>query len=84
MSKKYLWTIAGSVAMAIFVFFLPIKAEAAGPASEHLKGYILLQVESNGEAWYIDPTDGLYETEQIIKRRIFQIEKRDILVQLGL
>ncbi len=26
---------------------------------ERLKGYILLQVESRGEAWYLNPTDGL-------------------------
>src|SRR3989338_1155118 len=26
---------------------------------EQLKGMILLQVEENGEAWYVNPTDGL-------------------------
>ncbi|MFH1711887.1 MAG: hypothetical protein ABH846_01470 [Patescibacteria group bacterium] len=26
--------------------------------TERLKGYILLQVESNGEAWYVNPADG--------------------------
>src|SRR3990167_1963199 len=27
--------------------------------TERLKGYILLQVEENGEAWYVNPSDGL-------------------------
>lgn len=34
------------------------QAEAATSLAEKLKGKILLQVESNGEAWYINPVDG--------------------------
>ncbi len=30
---------------------------AAGSLSARLKGYVLLQVQANGEAWYVNPTD---------------------------
>ena len=59
MKKTLFLKLAGAVALAFFILSLPTQAKASGPASEHLKGYILLQVESNGEAWYIDPQDGL-------------------------
>ncbi|MCK5459570.1 trypsin-like peptidase domain-containing protein [Candidatus Parcubacteria bacterium] len=40
----------------IFVFGLtPIDFSVAGNLSDRLKGRILLQVESNGEAWYVSP-----------------------------
>jgi hypothetical protein len=38
-------------------FKLAIPA-GLGSLSERLKGYILLQVESRGEAWYVNPSDG--------------------------
>ncbi len=40
---------------------IPTKKGGKGDIKmiERLKGRILLQVEKNGEAWYIDPTDGL-------------------------
>ncbi|MFH2105538.1 MAG: lamin tail domain-containing protein [Parcubacteria group bacterium] len=59
MKKSFLLTLAGLVILTVFAFGLPSQTKASGPASEHLKGYILLQVESNGEAWYIDPQDSL-------------------------
>ena len=39
----------------------PIAADAATltPLAQRLAGRILLQVESYGRAWYVDPTDGL-------------------------
>ena len=30
-----------------------------GSLAQRLKGYILLEVQANGEAWYVNPTDGL-------------------------
>jgi CRISPR/Cas system endoribonuclease Cas6 (RAMP superfamily) len=33
----------------------PLSTLAAGPLASSLKGRILLQVESKGEAWYVDP-----------------------------
>ncbi|NQV13325.1 MAG: lamin tail domain-containing protein [Parcubacteria group bacterium] len=58
MKKSLLLTLAGLVVLTVLAFGLPSQTKASGPASEHLKGYILLQVENNGEAWYIDPQDG--------------------------
>lgn len=49
MNKRY---------FAIFVlvlFFLPFSGSALDKVEEHTAGYILLQVESDGEAWYVDP-----------------------------
>ncbi len=40
----------------IFILMLPVLTQAAGLATS-LSGKILLQVEENGEAWYINPTD---------------------------
>ena len=38
---------------------IPISGSSSTPGSlaNKLKGYILLQVESNGEAWYVSPTN---------------------------
>ncbi len=35
----------------------PVTAAAASALANRLKGYILLQVEANGEAWYLNPKD---------------------------
>lgn len=34
----------------------PSKPTAASPAASRLRGYILLRVEKNGEAWYVSPS----------------------------
>jgi uncharacterized protein YkwD len=49
-SKKYLMVI---ICFGLFFCFTPF-AQAKG-LSEELKGKILLQVESKGEAWYVNP-----------------------------
>jgi hypothetical protein len=36
----------------------PTPTVIASPAPSRLRGYILLQVEQHGEAWYVQPTDG--------------------------
>ena len=59
MPKTLLLVLLGGLVVATAALCLPSQTKAALPASEHLKGYILLQVETNGEAWYIDPVDGL-------------------------
>jgi len=59
MPKTLFPVLVGLLVLATAVLFMPSQTKAAGPASEHLKGYILLQVESDGEAWYIDPVDSL-------------------------
>lgn len=42
-----------------FVFmFLPLSAFSASNIAEKVKGRILLQVESKGEAWYVEPKTG--------------------------
>jgi hypothetical protein len=46
--KKYFFVI-----LALFVF--PLVCLSAASLSSHLAGRILLQVESNGEAWYVNP-----------------------------
>jgi hypothetical protein len=40
---------------------IPTNKEQTGDKAlvERLKGMILLQVEENGEAWYVNPTDGI-------------------------
>ncbi len=38
----------------IFLFFV-LDAKASSPLKDKLSGYILLQVENNGEAWYVNP-----------------------------
>jgi hypothetical protein len=39
----------------LFLFLLPLATNASDLTSR-LKGRILLQVEANGEAWYLNPT----------------------------
>ena len=36
----------------------PNSSTNQAPVNSKLKGYILLQVESHGEAWYVNPADG--------------------------
>lgn len=43
------------VSLFLFIIVSPIKAATT---SNNLKGRILLQVESRGEAWYVNPKDG--------------------------
>jgi len=38
--------------------YITNKVLAVSPLSSSLQGYILLQVEDNGEAWYVIPKDG--------------------------
>lgn len=35
----------------------PVSPQAASALTNRLKGYVLLQVESKGEAWYLNPQD---------------------------
>lgn len=49
--KEAIFTLALSV-----IIFLPLAAESAHYAGKAI-GYILLQVEANGEAWYVYPND---------------------------
>lgn len=42
----------------LFVLVLPYSQANASDAANKLKGRILLQVESKGEAWYVNPKDG--------------------------
>ncbi len=49
------------IAFAALLLALPTVMVAAAPAqtlADRLKGHILLQVQSRGEAWYVVPTDG--------------------------
>jgi hypothetical protein len=41
-----------------FSFLMPVISVQAATAPNNLKGRILLQVESKGEAWYVNPKDG--------------------------
>jgi len=52
--KVFLLTILLAFSIGLYV----IKPAKAVPSPESLKGKILLQVEQNGEAWYINPKDG--------------------------
>lgn len=52
--KKYLFFFLFSV----FVFAVPFCTKAADNLAAQLKGKILLQVESHGEAWYVNPANG--------------------------
>ncbi len=46
------------IGLFLLVFVFGIKASQAAPSlASRLKGYILLQVESHGEAWYVIPTE---------------------------
>ncbi|MFA6307315.1 MAG: hypothetical protein WCS88_03675 [Patescibacteria group bacterium] len=42
---------------SLIILVLPILSQAS-PAEIRLRGKILLQVEANGEAWYVKPEDG--------------------------
>ena len=42
----------------LLFFLVPIFAKAETPIVERVKGRILLQVESYGRAWYVDPVSG--------------------------
>lgn len=50
--KKIILTLALSA-----IIFLPLTAKSANWAGQAI-GYILLQVEANGEAWYVYPVNG--------------------------
>ena len=50
--KKLLLVIMG------LILFTTIGSTEAAPAETRLRGRILLQVEENGEAWYVQPSDG--------------------------
>lgn len=39
----------------LLFFFLPSSADAVTPTVDNLSGKIMLQVEENGEAWYLNP-----------------------------
>lgn len=41
------------------IAFSPLSVSAEASLSERLAGYILLQVEGHGEAWYVNPTDNV-------------------------
>jgi len=43
---------------SLIFLLLPFSSAKAETITQRLKGYILLQVESKGEAWYVNPTDG--------------------------
>lgn len=43
--------------LIILFFIIPSVAKGAQPLAQKLKGRILLQVESKGEAWYVNPKD---------------------------
>ena len=51
MGQKILWL---SCLLCLFVCTTAVQAASMG---ERLSGKILLQVEENGEGWYIDPGD---------------------------
>jgi hypothetical protein len=53
MKKIFISMIIAVVALSTLIIF-PAKAESL---SDQLKGRILLQVEENGEAWYVNPSD---------------------------
>jgi endonuclease YncB( thermonuclease family) len=43
---------------ACLYLFVPAPSDSTASLAGRLKGRILVQVESRGEAWYIDPVDG--------------------------
>ncbi len=47
-----------SLAVIIALGIIPFKTFGAENLSSKMKGKILLQVESHGEAWYVNPKDG--------------------------
>lgn len=54
--KKKLLFISSVVIIALGI--IPFKTFGAESLSSKMKGKILLQVESHGEAWYVNPKDG--------------------------
>ncbi|MFA6551772.1 MAG: hypothetical protein WCV41_04565 [Patescibacteria group bacterium] len=52
---KFLQKIYYGAALAVFLLLFPNAAAQAGAASERLSGKILLDVERNGEGWYVYP-----------------------------
>lgn len=44
--------------LLVLCLFTPIFSTKAAATAANLKGRILLQVESHGEAWYVNPKDG--------------------------
>jgi len=49
------------VIFALFIAFFAVKptaVQAASGAFEHVRGRILIDVEQNGEAWYVHPVSG--------------------------
>jgi len=54
--KKFL-TIIPIALIALII--LPITVTASDSLAEDLSGRILLQVENHGEAWYVNPADGM-------------------------
>lgn len=53
---KKLWLLMVGVFLTIVI--MPLSFVKASSVTEKLKGRILLQVESKGEAWYVRPEDG--------------------------
>ena len=46
-----------SIALAVFGFSRAIQTSQVVTVSERLSGRILIEVEENGEAWYVNPDD---------------------------
>ncbi len=55
--KKYFLVFWLIIILMAFSFYYSTKASAATSLASRLQGYILLQVESVGEAWYVIPKD---------------------------
>jgi len=51
--------IAAIILFLVIVFVIPTSITRAATAPVNLNGRILIQVESHGEAWYVNPKDGL-------------------------
>ncbi|MCX6744595.1 MAG: amidohydrolase family protein [Candidatus Parcubacteria bacterium] len=51
MKKVLLFAIIGILGITLFA--------SAATLTQRLSGYILLQVQANGEAWYVNPTDSM-------------------------
>jgi len=58
MKKVLIVGLTAVLTLAMLGFMTPGQAEAS-VAPENLRGRILLQVEDNGEAWYINPSDAM-------------------------
>ncbi len=60
MKNKFRWQIIIAIIFALVVGSFGLSGSVdASTVSEQMQGRILLQVEKNGEAWYINPQDGL-------------------------